>query len=82
MCCNAHHRSLLKDKVNIQTHKTTVGCTWHQIHLEKCGPGDTVHPQSTEKYSPSMGDLMALYSAVQKLFSLLLHLPGESSGSR
>lgn len=47
MRCDTHQGSFLKDKgnillkkkkdnVNIQTHKTSVGCTWHQIHLERC----------------------------------------------
>lgn len=78
MCCRTYPGSF-KDKLDIQTHKTTLGYTWHQTD-HGCGTGTRAHVQGTMKHSFSMGGLgRSLLGCPGAILFNPLHLPGESS---
>lgn len=71
MCFNTY-QGCIKDKLNIQTHKTSLSYTWHQTDLEGCETGNTVHLQGTMRHPFSKGGPVEAYSAVKELFPLPL----------
>lgn len=70
--CFSTYQGCIKNKLNIQTHKSTLGYTWHQTDLEGCETGNSARLQGTMRCPFSKGGPVEACSAVTELLPLPL----------
>lgn len=80
--CFSTYQGCIKDKLNIRTHKTTLGYTWHQTDLE--GWDRKLSPPAGHHEAPFFkgGSYRSLLSCYGVTPFTPLYRPGESSGPR